>query len=118
MNYLGEEGYLDIARTTMATKEKFAEGIAAIPGLEVLEPNELSFLLYRSADPTLNIDAVADGMSEKGWFVGRCTEPSSIQLMFNPVHASVVDEYLENLTSVVEGVRRSGRVGVLNEYTY
>lgn len=118
MNYLGEEGYLDMARTIMDTKAKFAEGIAAVPGLEILEPGELSFLLYRSMDPELDINAVAEGLAEHGWFVGRCLEPSSIQLMFNPVHATIVDEYLGDLASVVDDVRRSGRVGVLDKQTY
>jgi len=118
MNYLGEEGYLEIARTTMDTKAKFMDGIAAIPGLEILEPNDLAFLLYRSADPDLNIDAVAEGMGSRGWFVGRCLEPPSIQLMFNPIHAAVVNEYLEDLTAVTDEVRSSGRVGVLDEHTY
>ncbi|MEM7121418.1 MAG: aspartate aminotransferase family protein [Pseudomonadota bacterium] len=118
MNYLGEEGYLDIARTTMTTKARFAQGLAAIPGLEVLEPNELSFLLYRSNDPDLNIDAVADGMTERGWFVGRCVEPPSIQLMFNPVHAEIIGEYLDDLAIVVDQVRSTGRVGVLDKATY
>ncbi|NIA70439.1 aspartate aminotransferase family protein [Pelagibius litoralis] len=118
INYLGEEGYLNIARTIMATRAKFAEGIAAILGLEVIEPSDLSFLLYRSVDPELDINAIAEKMAERGWFVGRCTEPSAIHLMFNPVHATIVDEYLEDLASVVSHVRRSGRVGVLDENTY
>ena len=118
MNYLGEEGYLEIARTTMETKARFAEGISAIPGLAILEPNDLAFLLYRSADPDLNIDAVAEGLAKRGWFVGRCLEPPSIQLMFNPVHAPVVEEYLDDLTEVTNQVRSSKRVGVLDEHTY
>lgn len=118
MHYLGAEGYREIARTTMETKARFAEGIAAIAGLQILEPNDLSFLLYRSVDKDVDINAVAEGMTSKGWFVGRCNEPSSIQLMFNPVHAPIVGEYLEDLASVVEEVRTSGRIGVLDENTY
>lgn len=118
MNHLGEEGYLDIARTIMATKKAFAAGIAEIPGLAVVTPSELSFLLYRSDDPDVNIDAVAEGLGQRGWFVGRCLEPSSIHLMFNPVHAAITEEYLEDLRTVVRHVRRTGRVGVLDTHTY
>ncbi len=118
MNYLGEEGYLEMARTTMETKRRFTEGINSIPGLKTLEPGELSFLLYRSTDPEIDINAVADGMSEKGWFVGRCNAPSSIHLMFNPVHAPVAEEYLEHLEQVVSDVRKTGKISVLDEETY
>ncbi len=118
MNYLGEEGYLGIARTTMETKARFAEAIAALPGLQVLEPNDLSFLLYNSTDPGLNIDAVAEGLAARGWFVGRSVEPSAIHLMFNPVHAGIVDEYIDDLSDVADEVRRSGRIGVLEQQTY
>lgn len=118
MNYLGEEGYLEIARTTMRAKAQFAQGIASISGLEILQPNDLSFLLYRSADRDVHIDAVAAGMAERGWFVGRCIEPSSIQLMLNPVHAPIAGEYIADLEAVVGDVRRTRRIGVLDESTY
>ncbi|MER9426894.1 aspartate aminotransferase family protein, partial [Mesorhizobium sp. M0317] len=75
MHYLGAEGYREIARTIMETKARFAEGIAAIAGLEILKPNDLSFLLYRSVDDGVDIDGVAEGMADRGWFVGRCNAP-------------------------------------------
>ncbi|MDX0481919.1 aminotransferase class V-fold PLP-dependent enzyme [Sinorhizobium medicae] len=118
MHYLGREGYQDIARTTLETKARFEVGISAIRGLEILKPNDLSFLLYRSNDKSVDIDAVAEGMSAKGWFVGRCNAPPSIHLMFNPVHAPVVQEYLNDLASVVDQVRSTGRIGSLDESTY
>lgn len=118
MNYLGEKGYLDLARTTMTTRSRFAEGIAKIPGLAVLEPGDLSFLLYQSTDPAVDINAVADGMAERGWFVGRCNEPPAIHLMFNPVHADIADEYLEDLKLVIGQVRDSRRAGVMDQHTY
>ena len=118
MNFLGEEGYLDIARTTMETKARVQAGIGEIAGLATLEPSELSFLLYYSTDDDLDINAVASGMADLGWFVGRCNAPSAIHLMFNPVHAPVVDEYLQDLKDVVRRVRETGCVGVMDEQTY
>lgn len=118
MNYLGEEGYLDLARTTMETRARFAEGIASIHGLEVLQPGDLSFLLYHSIDPAVDINAVAEGMAECGWFVGRCNEPPSIHLMFNPIHADITDEYLRDLRSVTEHVRETRQTAALDMHTY
>jgi sphinganine-1-phosphate aldolase len=118
MNYLGEDGYLDIARTTMAIKEELLRGIDAIPGLKVVEPHELSFLLYRSIDPALDIAAVADGMAERGWFVGRSMEPPAVHLMLNPVHGPVVGRYVADLAASAAEARRSERVGTVDERTY
>jgi glutamate/tyrosine decarboxylase-like PLP-dependent enzyme len=118
MNYLGEEGYLEIARTIMETKARFIQGIGSVEGIEIIEPNELSFLLYRSNDPRVDINAVAEGMTKRGWFVGRCVEPSAVHLMFNPVHAPVVGEYVGDLEAAVAEARALGSMGVLDERTY
>ncbi len=118
MHYLGEEGYLRIARIIMETKERLVAGIRAIDGLDVVEPNDLSILLYRSADPRTDINAVAEAMGERGWFVGRCLEPPSIHLTLNPVHAPIVDQYLTDLEEAVADVRRRGRIGRADERTY
>ena len=118
MNYLGEEGYLASARTIMATKERLVRGIQAIPGLQVIEPNALSFVLYRSTDPRVDIAAVADAMAERGWFVGRSVEPPAIHLMLNPVHEPFVDRYLADLANATAEARRLERVGTVDERTY
>ena len=118
MNYLGEEGYLKIARIIIDTKAQLATGIAAIPGLEILAPSELSFLLYRSVDSDLDINAIAEGLAERGWFVGRSLEPPAIHLMVNPVHASTAEEYLDHLRSVVADVRARKAVGTVDRETY
>ena len=107
MNFLGEDGYMKWAAVIMDTVKKLTEGIKAIPGLAVLEPHELCLFVYRSNDPTLDIGAVADAMTRKGWFVGRQAEPAGIHMHLNPVHAETADEYLEHLREAVGEVRVS-----------
>jgi len=118
MNHLGEDGYLDIARTIMGTRDRLVRGIEAIAGLRVIRPYELSFLLYGSSGPDLDIAAVAEGMTARGWFVGRSIEPPAIHLMLNPVHAPIVDEYLADLAESAVEARQSQRVGKVDEHTY
>jgi sphinganine-1-phosphate aldolase len=105
MNFLGEDGYMKWAAVIMDTVEKLTDGIKAISGLTVLEPHELCLFVYRSVDPGLDIGAVADAMTERGWFVGRQAEPPGIHMHLNPVHAESADEYLEHLRMAVEEVR-------------
>jgi glutamate/tyrosine decarboxylase-like PLP-dependent enzyme len=108
MNFLGEEGYVHWARVLMDTVDRMAAGIAAIPGLVVLEPHELCIFVYRSADPALDIGAVAEGLTRRGWFVGRQAEPPGIHLHLNPVHSVAVDDYLADLRASVEEARATG----------
>jgi len=105
MHFLGEEGYVHWARVIMDTVEKLAAGINAIPGLAVLEPHELCIFVYRTTDPALDIGAVAEGLTARGWFVGRQAEPPGIHLHLNPVHAETADIYLADLRAAVEEAR-------------
>lgn len=118
MNHLGTEGYLEGARIVRDVKRKLIAGINRIPGLAVVEPHDLSFLLYLSTDTDLDINAVAEGMGARGWFVGRSVEPSAIHLMLNPVHAPTADTYLQDLAEVAADVRERKATGILDTHTY
>ncbi len=118
LNFLGRQGYVDIARTIMDAKARLARGIEAIEGLRVVPPSELSFLLYGSSDPAVDIAAVAEGMTARGWFVGVSVEPPAIHLMLNPVHAPIIDEYLADLAGSVTEARRTRRTGTVDQRTY
>lgn len=108
MNFLGEEGYVRWAHVLMDTVDRMAAGIAAISGLEVLEPHELCIFVYRANDPALDIGAVAEGLTRRGWFVGRQAEPAGIHLHLNPVHSVAVDDYLADLREAVAEARATG----------
>ena len=119
MNHLGFDGYLEGARIIRDTRKRLAAGIDSIEGLAVLKQSApSSFLLYLSQDPALDINAVADGMTAKGWFVGRSVDPSAVHMMLNPVHAPVVDRYLGDLEEVVAEVREKRATGSLDAHTY
>jgi glutamate/tyrosine decarboxylase-like PLP-dependent enzyme len=118
LQYLGRAGYRRLARKTLDTKRRLVEGIERIEGLQVIRPSELNILLYRSTDPELDINAVAEILGEKGWFVGRTREPRAIHLALNTVHAAVVDHYLADLELAVTSARACGRIGKPDEITY
>jgi len=119
MHYLGIEGYRRIAAIVAETKSKLIAGIEAIPGLAVVRPrSELSFVLYRSTDAAVDINAVADELGKKGWFVGRSVEPEAIHFMVNPVHGPVLDRYLADVRDAVQRVKQSGIVGTMDANTY
>ena len=63
----------------------------------------------------LDIHAVAQAMTERGWFVTRSAEPPSVHMgMLTLTHVPVVDEYLRDLEAAVARVR-SGAVRAADE---
>ena len=118
IQHLGEEGYLRCARLVMDTKKALIEGVNAIPGLAVLEPNELSICVTRSADPSLDIGAVCDAMVARGWFMGRQAEPPGIHMHLNPLHHEIWRDYLKDLRECVAEVRATKAAGKTAGSTY
>ncbi len=109
MHFLGSAGYLERTRSILETVRRLAEGIEAIAGLTVVRPHDLCILLYGSKDPALDINAVAEGLGQRGWYVGRAQLPfDCVQMAINPVHAAVAEQYLADLRDVVAAVRTSG----------
>lgn len=106
MNYLGQDGYEKWARVLMDAVAKLTDGIDAIDGLKVLKPHELCLFVYTSDDPALDIGAVAEGMTRRGWFVGRQAEPAGVHMHLNPVHAVSADLYLSDLAASVADARK------------
>lgn len=108
MRNLGEEGYLQVARDILRTTEIFVSGIRAIPGLQLLAEPELGII--NVIGPELDMMAVADAMTTRGWPVARFEEPPAIHLLMDRVDdESVIHDFLKELALAAEDVR-SGRV--------
>lgn len=118
MKYLGREGYVENVRVIMETREKLADGIAAIDGLEVIAPRDLCMLTYRCVGEGLDTDALAEQMGKRGWYVGRNLRPKCIHLALNTVHVKIVEDYLADLRAAVEEVREGRLVGKEDHHTY
>ncbi len=108
MHYFGHAGYAKLAETVMRTTRALIHGINRIPGLEVWGEPDMSVLAFGSR--TLDIYAVADGMSAKGWYVNRQAVPPAIHLVVTPAHEPIVDAYLRDLEAVTGAVAR-GEIG-------
>jgi sphinganine-1-phosphate aldolase len=104
MHFLGEEGYLRLAREAMDATERLAAGVRAIDGLRVWGEPDMSVMAIGS--DCHNIFAIGDLLAERGWHFDRQEEPPAIHLMASPRHLLVVDEFLADLRHATE--RASG----------
>ncbi len=104
LNYLGEQGYLRLAKTTMETAAKLHAGIDAIPGLRVLSDPDMSVMAIGS--DALNVYEVADEMTQRGWHLDRQQFPPTLHLTVHYGHAAMVDIFLSDLAASASQVRR------------
>jgi glutamate/tyrosine decarboxylase-like PLP-dependent enzyme len=116
LKYLGQDGYDRIAKTVMDTRQKLIDGVEAIDGLRMLGDPELNIVSYTS--DVLDIYAVADMLGRHGWLVGCNRRPPAIQLMLTPVHGESMDEYLRNLDTAVNTVRKDNLVSPAPQPSY
>ena len=107
MNYLGEEGYLRIVERILGTRDRFIDGINSIEGLEVFGTPHAYLAAFGSK--SLDIYAVHDGMSDRGWNSNRIVDPEGIHLFFDYSHHDIVEQYLTDLALVTAEVR-AGRI--------
>ncbi len=103
MNYLGEEGYLRLAKAAREATEALLRGLRAIPGLRVLgEPDAThAAFTFDAVDPF----AVGKALMQRGWFVDQQKPPPSLHCTVNAVHGPVIAEFIAELKAVVEEVR-------------
>ena len=102
MNYLGEEGYLELAQRSMEVKKRLVQGIESIEDFSCIDNNNL-LVLYSS--PTLDMGCVLGGLVEKGHFPFGTFIPMFVQIDAEPVSDEVVDAYLADLREVAQGVK-------------
>jgi len=104
LRYLGIEGYLDLARIIMGARDRMIAGIEAIEGLHVVGKPDLAVIGFSGRD--VDMFAVAEQMTARGWFVSTMSDPPGIHLgMPTLAHAPYVDEYLGDLRDAVRTVR-------------
>ncbi len=104
LNYLGEEGYLEINKQVMETVKYLQAGIHAIPGLKVLSDPEMS--VFAIASDSMDVYQIADELSLRGWHLDRQQFPACLHVTVNFIHTEVADEFLRDLAVCAETVHR------------
>jgi glutamate/tyrosine decarboxylase-like PLP-dependent enzyme len=97
IRYLGADGYTRLAGQVRDTTRRFAEGIAAIDGLELTVEPDLS--VFEFGSDRHDINAIGDVMDDRGWHLDR--QQGGLHVMVFPGHAAVVDEFLDDLAHAV-----------------
>ena len=107
MNFIGDDGYLELSRQLKEAGEKLIAGIESIDGLRILGKPEMSLLAVASDE--INLFRMADKMGEKGWYIQPQLSfgdaPENIHLSISPSNVKWIDEFLKDLRDCAEKTR-------------
>jgi len=106
MNYLGEEGYLRLSARVMNVWKGYAARVRQIPELDIVGTPHLAVLSFTSAVDEVDIFAVANELSARGWYMSKLAEPPGIHQIINLAHEPVIDRYFDDVESAVRKIYR------------
>ncbi|HEY5250661.1 MAG TPA: aminotransferase class V-fold PLP-dependent enzyme [Acidimicrobiales bacterium] len=100
----GQEGYLVAAQAILEAGATIRQGVESIPGLYVLG-DPLWVIAFASDE--LDIYAVMDQMSQRGWSLNGLQQPPAAHICVTLRHAQpgIADRFVADLASSVEVVR-------------
>lgn len=95
---LGRDGYRQIANEIAERHRHLADGLAALPGMSVVQPPRLGVLAAAPDDPALTPLLVA-GLAARGWVIADIAEPPALQFLVSPAFdtAAFLDVFSEVL---------------------
>ena len=115
MTFLGDDGYLELARSLKEGTEKLLAGIEAIDGIYLLTRPDFCMFAFRS--DTVNVFHIIDEMKERRWLIqpqfGFEQSPENIHISVQPGNLAWVEPFLADLSDAVSDAAKlpSGELG-------
>jgi sphinganine-1-phosphate aldolase len=104
LNYVGDAGYLEIARKKLAATRKIIAGIAAIPQLKLLSKPHMCLVAFTSE--TIDVFKLIDEINNRGWYVqpalSYANSPANIHLSINTNNVGREEAFLKDLRECVK----------------
>jgi glutamate/tyrosine decarboxylase-like PLP-dependent enzyme len=99
LHFIGDSGYLEIARIARETTQKIIAGLRTIPELRLLGQPDMNLLAF--ASDQVSVFHLIDEMKERGWYVqpqlAYGASPANVHLSVNPASARWADALIEDL---------------------
>ncbi|MEM3731616.1 MAG: aspartate aminotransferase family protein [Candidatus Bathyarchaeia archaeon] len=107
MHYLGEEGYLDLARKIISAKNKIVKGFREAGYSVMGEPSVIAAFTSK-----INLFKLSDEMAKKGWNllpqkgIASMNIPPSLHVTITPIHEKTADLMVSDLKECTEIVKK------------
>ena len=114
LNYVGDDGFMDIAARTLSARQQIVAGVDALADLEVMGRPESNLVALTSVTDDSGADAVnvfdvVDQMRGRRWFVqpqlGFAGSKANIHLSIGGASLDLVPELLDDLAQACEAAR-------------
>lgn len=113
LNFVGDEGYLNMARRMAESTDRVVAGIGEIPALRILGRPEMNLVAFTSDE--VGVFHLIDEMKERGWYVqpqlAYADSPENVHLSINPASEKWVEDFLADLADAVESARKLTEAG-------
>lgn len=110
LNYLGDEGYLEIVREVMAATQKLIDGINRIDGVRILGRPDMCMFALASDSEKINVYRLADEMKLKGWYLqpqfARENSPANLHISMNRSSVPQAEAFLETFEKTIEEMKQ------------
>jgi len=107
LNYVGDDGYLDIARKKLAAVKKITDGISRIDGLRLLARPDMCLISFTSDE--VNVFHIIDEMNRRGWYIQPSlsfdNSPAHIHLSVSASNVGWEEELLDSLAECIQLAR-------------
>lgn len=104
LKFVGNDGYLNLAKSCMDTTQKLQNAIKEIPELNILSTPDAT--LFAITSDSLDIYEVGDEMGILGWQIDRQQMPPSLHFSINPAHKKVIDQTIHDLKIAVQKAKK------------
>jgi len=120
VNFLGDEGYLELARKKLEVMKQIVAGVDAIEDLQVLGSPQMCLVCFTS--DTLNVFHLVDEMKLRGWFLqpqlAFDVSPENVHVSINAGnydHAEAMLKDLRECVEIAKGIESSDLADTIRE---
>jgi glutamate/tyrosine decarboxylase-like PLP-dependent enzyme len=114
LQFLGDEGYLRLARTTLESVRELTAAVSDVDGLRVLAPGSSTVVVFVSDDAGLDLFVLADELALRGWHTQPQLAyeglPRSVHLTVTASVAPQLPQFRADLAAAVAAARSLGPV--------
>lgn len=104
LNYLGEEGYMRIAKEVMEAADKIRKAVDEMEGIYIISNPEMCLLAIGSDE--IDMIELGDELQIKGWYIDKQQNPSSLHLTLSQGNLAIVDEFLADVKEALAKVKK------------
>lgn len=110
LNYLGDDGYMQIVREVMAATRMLIDGINRIEGVRVLGRPSMCMFALASTTDKINVYHLAHKMKQKGWYLqpqfARENSPSNLHISLNRSTVPQAEAFLKAFEETVAEIQQ------------